>query len=83
MQISCDLCSKVIEQNEPHHTINLHRERLNGNTITVDHAETLLTTCIECSSFINRKAIINTLTDLNEEEIKILKDLFNPMKMNV
>lgn len=48
MQIRCDLRSKDIELKEPHHTINFHRERYDGEAISVDYAETILTTCIKC-----------------------------------
>jgi hypothetical protein len=58
MQIRCDLCSKDIELNEPHHTINFHRERYDGEAISVDYAETILTTCIKCGKNINKQAVV-------------------------
>lgn len=36
----------IIKEDDPHHTINFHLDRLHNNMVIVDCAETILTTCI-------------------------------------
>ncbi|MFT6336464.1 MAG: hypothetical protein ACJATI_003223 [Halioglobus sp.] len=82
MQLQCDLCSKQIETNEPHNTINFHRERRNGNSVTVDFAETILTTCINCGRNINKEAIVRILAHPSKEKARMFGELFIPMEVN-
>ncbi len=82
MRNTCDLCQKTIEPNEAHHTINFHRERLNGNTVTVDFADTILTTCISCGKNVHREAVVRVLSTPNADKAKLLGELLIPMKVN-
>lgn len=81
MKTQCDLCHKVIEENEPHHTINFHRERLNGNVCTVDFAEVILTTCIKCGRNVHRDAVKRVLSTPNVDKAKLLGELLIPMEV--
>jgi hypothetical protein len=82
MQIQYDLCLKQIKLNEPHHTINFHKERFDGSSITVDFAETILTTCIQCGKNINKEAVARVLAHPNKEKARMLGELFIPMEVN-
>ena len=82
MQLQCDICSKHIELNEPHHTVNFHKERFNGRSITVDYAETILTTCIQCGKNINKNAVARVLSNPSADKARLLGELFIPMAVN-
>ena len=75
MRNNCDQCQKTIEQNEPHHTINFHRERLNGNICFVDFEETILSTCISCGKNVHRDAVVRVLSTPNANKAKLLGDV--------
>jgi len=82
MKNQCDLCHKTIQENEPHHTVNFHRERLNGNVCTVDFAETILTTCISCGRNVNRDAVVRVLSNPVADKARLLGELLIPMTVN-
>ena len=82
MIITCDICNKRIEENELHNSVNLHRERLTGNSITVDSAENILTTCISCGRNINKAAIAKVLSAPNSEKAELLAELLIPIEAN-
>ena len=81
MKIQCDLCSKQTELNEPHHTIYLHKERYDSNSISVDYAETVLTTCIQCGRNINKAAVAKVLAHPDKEKARMFEELFIPKEV--
>ena len=86
MYTNCDLCHKSIDFGEPHHTVNLHRERAFQEevdiVITVDDAETLLTTCISCGRNLHKAAISKVLAADSPEKAKMFGELFIPLEVN-
>lgn len=86
MYTTCDLCQKPIEYGEPHHTVNLHKERAHvigeRTNITVDQAETLLTTCISCGRNLHKAAIQKILASDTPQKARMFGELFIPIEVN-
>jgi predicted molibdopterin-dependent oxidoreductase YjgC len=78
MTLQCDFCQKVIEDGDPYKSLNLHRERKHGNTITVDYAEVILVTCISCGSNMQRLKVARVLEDDTGEKARLMGELFVP-----
>jgi len=82
MFTKCDICHKGIENNEPHHTINFHRERGANRSVTVEYAETILTTCLSCGRNINKDAVARVLSVESSEKARMLGELFIYTEVN-